>query len=286
MNTLPPDAKVRILSCLVEGMSVRAASRTTGAAKGTILRLIREVGAACEQYQREWLRGLTCEDIQCDEIWSFCYAKAKNVPATMDRDDVGSVWNFVAICRNCKLIPVWLVGNRGIANTRAFMADLKSRLDGRKIQLSTDAMEQYIGGVVHSFNKSEVDYGMIDKEYGAPKNQNARPDTRYSPARLRAVTKRVVIGTPDESRICTSHVERANLTIRMQNRRFTRLTNAHSKRLEMHCYALAITFFHYNFIRKHQSLGGKTPAMAAGITGHAFTVRDMLFVADQYRDAA
>jgi len=192
MNTLSVAAKCQILGCLCEGMSVRATCRATGHVKGTVLRLIREVGAACEEFQRRWLRDLACANIQCDEIWSFCYAKARNVPAPMvDRDDVGSIWNFVAICRDCKLIPVWLVGNRGIANTRAFMADLKSRLDGRKIQLSTDAMEQYIGGVVRSFDASEVDYGMIDKDFSSPRNQNKSPDTRYSPGKLRAATKRV-----------------------------------------------------------------------------------------------
>ncbi len=192
----------------------------------------------------------------------------------------GDVWNYVAICRDCKLIPVWHVGKKSVTDTRTFIADLRSRLVS-KVQLSTDAMNAYETAVVRSFRESEIDYGQIDKDYSSPRGMNSSPDTRYSPARLVSVRKRVVLGDPDEKMICTSHIERANLTIRMQNRRFTRLTNGFSKRILMHRCSLAITFFHYNFIRKHQSLGGKTPAMAAGITDHIWTLRDMLFAADQ-----
>jgi len=286
MNSLSLERKAQILACLTEGMSIRATCRVTGAAKGTVIRLIREVGAACEDYQDRWLRDLTCTQIQCDELWTFCLQKNRRVPR--DQRHIlgkGNVWNYVAICRDCKLIPVWHAGRKSVTDTRTFIADLRSRLTA-KIQLSTDAMNAYETAVVRSFTAAEADYGQIDKDYSSPIGQNKSPDTRYSPGHLVSVTKRTIMGDPDEDMICTSHVERVNLTIRMQNRRFTRLTNGFSKRILMHRCSLAITFFHYNFIRKHQSLGGKTPAMAAGITNHVWTLRDMLFAADQCASAA
>lgn len=286
MNNLSVGEKSRILGCLTEGMSIRATCRVTGHVKGTVARLIREVGAGCDAYQRRWLRDLTCKQIQCDEIWSFCYSKSRNVPIEHRGEfGYGSVWNFVALCRDCKLIPVWHVDFRTVDAARIFIRDLRSRIV-TKIQLSTDALAAYEAGVVSSFREPEIHYGTIDKDFSSPRDQNKSPDTRYSPGKLRACVRRSVIGNPDPKMICTSHIERANLTIRMQNRRFTRLTNGFSKRIEMHRNALAITFFHYNFIRKHQSLGGKTPAMAAGITDHVFSLRDLLFAADQLQVAA
>jgi IS1 family transposase len=285
MNTLSVEQQVRVLNCLVEGNSIRSTVRITGAAKNTVRDLIREVGPACEAFQRAWFRDLTCKRIEADEIWSFCGMKQKNVPSEQrNKGEIGNVWTFVAICPDCKLIPAWRVGNRNLATANKLMADLAGGMRG-KFQLSTDAFESYTSAVVSNFPASMIDYGTIDKEYRSTSDER-KPDRRYSPGTLVSVEKRTVIGDPDEDRICTSIIERANLSIRMTNRRYTRLTNAFSKRVEMHRYSIAMTFFAYNFIKKHGSLKGKTPAMAAGITDHAFTVRDMLFTADQVRVAA
>lgn len=285
MNKLSVEQKCRILNCLIEGMSIRSTVRATGAAKNTVRDLIREVGPACEAVQRAWFRDLTCTRIEADEIWSFCGMKQKNVPDEQrNRGEVGNVWTFVAICPECKLIPTWRVGNRDLDMANALLGDLKAIMAG-KFQLSTDALETYTSAVVNHFKAAEIDYGTIDKDYRSTSDEK-RADRRYSPGALVSVKKRAVIGEPDEAKICTSYVERANLSIRMTNRRFTRLTNAFSKRIEMHRYSIAMTFFAYNLIKKHGSLKGKTPAMAAGITDHAFTVRDMLFAAHQAQRAA
>lgn len=284
MSNLSLEKKSQILACLTDGMSIRATVRVTGAAKNTVRDLIREVGPACEEFQRHWFRDLTCADIQCDEIWAFVGCKQKNMTDERRGGDWGNVWTFTAFCRTCKLLPVWRVGGRDLETTKGFMLDLASRM-ATKFQLSTDAFETYISGVVAAFTKADIDYAMIDKNY-ASSSGSRTADARYSPGRLVSVKKRVVIGEPDDAKICTSHVERSNLNIRMMNRRFTRLTNAFSRRVEMHRYSIALTFFAYNFIRKHSSLGGKTPAMAAGIAAHPFTVRDMLFASDQQSAAA
>jgi IS1 family transposase len=279
MNTISVAQKVRVLNCLIEGNSIRSTVRITGVAKNTIRDLIREVGPACEEFQRTHFRDLTCDRIEADEIWSFCGQKQKTVPAELKNNgEVGNIWTFVAICPVCKLIPTWRVGNRDLETADALLADLHGAMRG-KFQLSTDALDTYTTAVVNNFLASEIDYGTIDKDYRSTSDER-RADRRYSPGALVSVKKRSVIGDPDEAKICTSYIERAKLSIRMTNRRFTRLTNAFSKRIEMHRYSIAMTFFAYNLIKKHRSLGGKTPAMAAGITDHAFTVRDMLFAAN------
>lgn len=284
MNTLSVEQKCRVLSCLVEGMAIRAAVRVTGVAKNTIRDLIREVGPACEAFQRAWFRDLTCKRIEADEIWAFCAKKQKRVKDEEKGSGVGNVWTFVGICPECKLIPVWRVGNRDFESANALMADLAGAMRG-KFQLSTDAFGSYTDAVVNNFRAALIDYGTIDKDYRSTSDEK-RADRRYSPGALVSVKKRAVIGDPDEATICTSIIERMNLNIRMTNRRYTRLTNAFSKRIEMHRYSIAMTFFAYNLIKKHGSLKGKTPAMAAGIADHPFTVRDMLFAADQLALAA
>jgi IS1 family transposase len=287
MNMLSLEEKTRILAALVEGNSIRATVRMTGAAKGTVIRLLREVGAACERFHALWVRDLTCKQIQADEVWSFVHAKDKNLREDLrESREHGSAWTFIALCPDCKLIAAWKLGKRDIATTSRFMGDLARKMRG-KFQLSTDGYETYLSAVVSHFRSTMIDYAMIEKQYGNA-GSNRNPDTRYSPAQVKGVKKRVLIGDPDEDSICTSHVERANLTLRMRNRRFTRLTNGFSKRMENHRYALAIHFFHYNFVRKHQSIK-KTPAQAAGITQNAWTVTDMLLLdawnqADPVRD--
>jgi len=279
MNTLSTELKTAVLNCLIEGNSIRSTVRITGVAKNTVRDLIREVGPACEAFQRTWFRDLTCQRIEADEIWSFVGAKNKNVPdADRNQGAIGSVWTFVAICPVCKLIPTWRIGPRDLATADMLLADLKRAMRG-KFQFSTDALETYTTAIVQNFRATEIDYGTIDKDYRSTSDER-RADRRYSPGALVSTKKRAVIGEPDEAKICTSYIERVNLSIRMTNRRFTRLTNAFSKRVEMHRLSLAMTFFAYNLIKKHRSLGGKTPAMAAGITDHVFTVRDMMFAAD------
>lgn len=279
MNTLSVEQKVRVLNCLIEGNSIRSTVRITGAAKNTVRDLIRQVGPACEAVQRTWFRDLTCARMEADEIWSFCGMKQRNVSDDeRNKGEVGNVWTFVAICPECKLIPAWRVGHRDLTNATALMADLKAAMSG-KFQLSTDGYESYTSAVVSNFKVNEIDFAMIVKDYRTT-SEDRTADRRYSPGALVSVKKRAVIGNPEEDKICTSIIERANLSIRMTNRRFTRLTNAFSKRVEMHRYSIAMTFFAYNLIKKHGSLKGKTPAMAAGITDHAFSVRDMLFAAD------
>ncbi|HKR66649.1 MAG TPA: IS1 family transposase [Thermoanaerobaculia bacterium] len=285
MNTLSVEQKVRVLNCLIEGNSIRSTVRITGAAKNTVRDLIREVGPACEAFQRAYFRDLTCKQVEADEVWSFCGMKQKRVPAEMrDKGEVGNIWTFTAICPDCKLIAAWRVGPRDLATANLIMADLALAMRG-KFQLSTDAYESYTAAVVNNFRAALIDYGTITKEYRSTSDEK-RADRRYSPGRLVSVKKRAIIGDPDEEKICTSIVERMNLSIRMTNRRYTRLTNAFSKRVEMHRHSIAMTFFAYNFIKKHGSLKGKTPAMAAGITDHAFTVRDMLFAADTLSKSA
>lgn len=279
MYTMSIEQKERVLNCLIEGNSIRSTVRITGAAKNTVRDLIREVGPACEAFQRTWFRDLTCKRIEADEIWSFVGRKQKQTPRDQrNKGEIGNVWTFVAICPDCKLIPTWRVGGRDIATANQLLADLHGAMRG-KFQLSTDALEAYTAAVVHNFYASQINCGTINKDYRTTADER-RADRRYSPGRLVSVEKRAIIGDPDEEKICTSQVERVNLSIRMTNRRYTRLTNAFSKRVEMHRYSIAMTFFAYNLIKKHRSLGGKTPAMAAGITDHAFTVRDMLFAAD------
>lgn len=290
MNRLPIEKKIQFLGCIVEGMGVRAACRIAGIAKGTGLRLVREVGAGCEAFQRQWIRDLKTTRVEADEVWSFCYSKEKNVPRNVpkeirDRFGWGDVWTWTAVDSESKLMITWRVGDRMPETAVPFMQDLASRLTNR-IQLSTDGHKVYPNAVEMAFH-ANIDYAMIIKEYAStPGNSDQPAHVRYSPGVCTAVLKKRVQGDPDDDLISTSYVERSNLAIRMLNRRFTRLTNSFSKRIEYHRAALALTFFYYNFCRKHSSLKGKTPAMAAGITTTVWTVRDLLFAADQVIAAA
>lgn len=267
MNRLSTAERARIIACLVEGNSIRATVRMTGYAKNTIVKLLAELGGACSEYMNDHLRDLPCRRVQCDEIWSFCYAKEKNVPADLKGQfGVGDVWTWTAICADTKIVPSFMVGNRDGATAKLFIEDLASRLRGR-IQLSTDGHKPYLEAVEGAFG-CEIDYAMIIKHYGNPPEGTEK---RYSPAECCGTTKTVVTGKPDRKHISTSYVERQNLTMRMGMRRFTRLTNGFSKKVENLAAAVALHFMHYNFVRVHQTLG-MTPAMAAGKSGAPWTV--------------
>ncbi len=274
MNKLSLEKRTQIIRVLVEGNSIRSTCRITGTAKGTVLRLLEEIGKACIEYQDKAMRNLPCKNIQCDEIWSFCYAKQKNVPEDKQGQfGYGDVWTWTAIDAETKLMASWFVGSRDADCAIAFMNDLKSRLAGR-VQLTTDGHKVYLQAVEKAFG-SEIDYAMLVKLYG----QETEPDKRYSPANCIAAEKHVVRGNPDASLVSTSYVERQNLTMRMTMRRFTRLTNAFSKKLENLEYDVALHFMYYNFARIHKSLSNpypQTPAMAAGIENHIWTVEDIV----------
>jgi len=274
MNKLSIEKRARVIRTLVEGNSIRATCRITGTAKGTVTRLFVSVGAACAEYQDTHLRNLQSKNIQCDELWSFCYAKQKNVPEEKrGRFGYGDVWTWVAIDADTKLVPCWLVGLRDAGYAFEFMRDLRSRLANR-VQLTTDGHRVYFNAVEDAFG-AEVDYAMLVKLYG----QEPESEKRYSPAKCIGTNSRVVTGYPDISKISTSFVERQNLTMRMSMRRFTRLTNAFSKKVENLEHTVALHFMYYNFARPHKTLANpypRTPAMAAGITNRIWTIEDIV----------
>ncbi len=275
MNRLSIKERAAIVAALVEGNGIRATCRLTGAAKGTVLKLLADLGTACADYQDAGLRGLPCKRVQIDEIWAFCYAKEKNVPE--DKRGVfgyGDVWTFVAICRDTKLVPCWmLTAIRDRAEAVEFLKDLRRRVSGR-VQISSDGHGMYADAVEAVFGEL-VDYGQIVKEYGTDATE-----TRYSPAKCLSVKRQKVLGDPDMRAVSTSHVERQNLTMRMGMRRFTRLTNGFSKKLANLEAAVALHFLWYNFGRPHASLGGKTPAQAAGIDRYRWTAEDVAALLD------
>jgi len=274
MNRLSIERRAKVIAALVEGNSIRATCRMTGTAKGTVIRLLAEVGKACAEYQDKRLRNLPCKHIQCDEIWSFCYAKQKNVPEDKQgRLGYGDVWTWTAIDADTKLVPSWLVGLRDASCGYAFMKDLKSRLANR-VQLTTDGHKVYLWAVEDTFG-AEVDYAMLVKLYG----KEIDSETRYSPAKCIGADPHIIQGNPDPSLISTSFVERQNLTMRMSMRRFTRLTNAFSKKIENLEHAVALHFMYYNFARPHKTLANPyptTPAMASGISDHIWTIKEIL----------
>lgn len=275
MNKLPPEKRAAVLTCLVDGNSIRATSRITGCAKGTIIRLLESAGTVCAEYQDAVLRNLPCRRIQADEIWSFVYGKDRNItPEIRDHQAslVGSCWTWTAICSESKLMVSWYVGSRDDFSAGEFVRDLASRLP-RRIQLTTDGLRLYINAVEGAFG-GEIDYAMLTKLYG-PSGNDKSAETRYSPGRIKGVEEAIISGNPDLRHVSTSFVERSNLTMRMSMRRFTRLTNGFSKKFENHCHAVSLHMFWYNFIRVHQTTG-KTPAMAAKVTDRIWTMRDVV----------
>src|SRR5229473_1080110 len=270
MNKLTNERRAQIIAALVEGNSLRATARMTGVAFNTVLKLLPEIGQACEEYQRRVFRNLPCKRIQCDEIWSFCYAKDKNVPADKrGQFGFGDVWTWVALCADTKLVVTWAIGTRGAGTAYEFMHDLAQRLANR-VQLTTDGHRVYLQAVESAFG-SEIDYAMLVKLYG----NDRESETRYSPAECIGCRSVAITGNPKPKDISTSFVERQNLTMRMQMRRFTRLTNAFSKKIENHANAVELHFMFYNFCRIHKTLR-VTPAMAAGITNKLWTLEEVV----------
>jgi IS1 family transposase len=274
MNKLNRERQVQVVKALVEGNGINGIVRMTGVAKNTVLKLLADLGYACLKYQNEHLRNLELNKIQCDEIWEFCYAKEKNVPAKhKGKFGYGDIWTFVAIDAETKLVPCWLVGYRDAKHATEFTNDLKERLVNR-VQLTTDGHKMYLEAVENTFGHA-VDYGQLVKMYG----QDTESEKRYSPAKCIGAEKHVIQGNPDVKAISTSYIERQNLTMRMGMRRFTRLTNGFSKKVENHMYAVALHFMFYNFAKTHKSLKNpydRTPAMAAGLTGHIWTIEEIV----------
>jgi IS1 family transposase len=270
MNKLTKEKQRQVVAALVEGNSIRATCRMTGVAKGTVLKLLVDLGRVCAEYQDKTLRNLTCKKIQIDEIWAFVYAKEKNLPKDKEGQfGYGDVWTFTAIDAESKLVPTWHIGNRNIADATIFMKDLASRLKN-KVQLTTDGHKMYLEAVEDAFG-ADVDFSQLVKIYG--KSEEA--ETRYSPAKCIGAEKHKINGNPDDDSISTSYVERQNLTMRMGMRRFTRLTNGFSKKALNLFYAESLYFMYYNFCRIHQTLR-MTPAMKAGVTDRLWEIEDIL----------
>lgn len=276
MNKLSTEDRARILACLVEGNSIRATCRMTGAAKNTVVKLLVDAGKACSEYQDKAFVNLKSKRIQCDEIWSFVGCKEKNATAAHKRDRCGDVWTWTALDPDTKLVPCWFVGSRDAGCAYHFMHDLAARLDTR-VQLTTDGHKAYLSAVEDAFG-TNIDYAMLVKIYG---NEHQKgPEVRYSPAVCMGAKKAVISGRPDFAHVSTSMTERNNLTMRMSMRRFTRLTNAFSKKIENHEHAIALHFMHYNFCRIHQTLR-VTPAMEAGVSKKVWEISDIVALIDQ-----
>jgi IS1 family transposase len=276
MNKLPIVKRAQILGMMVEGVSIRAISRMTGASKNTIVKLLADAGQACSEYQDRTLVNLPSKRSHADEIWSFVHAKQKNVPQEMrGQFGAGDVWTWTAFCADTKLVPSWYVGTRDADAAYRFMSDLASRLANR-VQLTTNGHAAYLSAVDGAFEHN-IDYAILVKKYGtAPEAEK-----RYSPPICLGTDRTVIRGRPDPEHINTSYVERQNLSMRMGIRRVTRLTNAFSKKLENHIHALSIYFMHYNFVRIHQTLRC-TPAMEAKVSDRLWSLEDIVALVDEW----
>ena len=284
MNKLATNTRAQIVSCLVEGNSIRSTARITGVSKNTVIKLLRDLGQVCSEYQNKVLRDLPCKRIECDEIWSFVQKKQKNLPELPEGQDrhsfgIGDVWTFTAICPDTKIVPTWLVGSRDSGCAYEFMTDLSERLANR-VQLTTDGHKMYLEAVEGAFG-ADIDYSMLHKLYGA----DPEPDKRYSPAKCIGVTHQPIMGDPDPDHVSTSIVERQNLNMRMSMRRFTRLTNAFSKKVENLAHAVSLHFMFYNFGRIHRSLR-VTPAMEAGVSDHVWSIEEIAGLLDKKEQEA
>jgi IS1 family transposase len=270
MNKLSTAERCQVIAAFVEGNSVNSTCRLTGRSKHTVLKLLADMGEACQKFHDEKVRGLACKRVQCDELWAFCHSKQKNVsPEHEGQFGYGDVWTWTAMDSDTKLMISWLVGLRDAVYAVRFMRDVADRLINR-IQLTTDGLRSYLIAVDYAFG-DDIDYAQLVKIYGPDRST----PTRYSPPQLTAVELNVRKGDPDERHISTSHIERSNLTVRMMSRRFTRLTNGFSKKVENMKHAVALTFTYYNFCRVHQTLR-VTPAMEAKIADHVWEIEELV----------
>jgi IS1 family transposase len=271
MNKLPLAKRVLILNMLVEGSSLRSISRVADVSINTVTKLLEDAGETCLAMHDELVRGVKSERIQADEIWSFCYAKQRNLANVKASPEyAGDVWTWTALDADTKLMVSYFVGDRSGQSAAIFMDDLRERVSSERLQITTDGHSAYLRAVDDAFG-IDADYAMIDKIY---KSDTKLGQARYSPPICAGTKKKVIEGNPDPAHISTSYAERANLSIRMQNRRFTRLTNAFSKKLDNHIHALALYFAFYNFVRIHKTLK-VTPAMAAGISDKLWSMEDI-----------
>jgi IS1 family transposase len=279
MNKLGRDKRTQILHLLCEGNSMRATARLADVAFNSVVKLLVEAGKACSDYQDRTFRELPCKRLQLDEIWSFVYAKAKNLPDAKAAPEIaGDVWTWVAIDADTKLVPSWLVGDRSGETAKVFVSDLAARLAGR-VQVTTDGHKAYLEAIDAAFG-IDVDYAVLEKIYASP----VEGQKRYSPPVCVGAKRNEIMGRPDQDHVSTSFVERQNLTMRMSMRRFTRLTNAFSKKVENHAYAISLHYMHYNFVRQHKTLR-ISPAMAAGVSDRLWSVSDIVDVVDAWETA-
>jgi IS1 family transposase len=279
MNKLSTEERTQVVAALVEGNSLRAITRMTGVHRTTVMKLLADLGRVCSIYQDRAFRNLGCKRTECDEIWSFVGAKQKNASEEKKAKGWGDVWTWTALDADTKLIPCWYVGTRDAGAAYHFMHDLAARLSNR-VQLTTDGHNAYLTAVADAFG-TDIDYAQLIKTYG----EGPKTEARYSPTQCMGARKAVITGSPSMKHVSTSYVERANLTIRMGMRRFTRLTNAFSKKVENHEHAIALHFMHYNFCRVHQSLRC-TPAMEAGVSDHVWSLEEVIRLLDTALESA
>jgi IS1 family transposase len=282
MNKLPIAKRTQIIGCLVEGMSLRAVSRIADVSINTVTKLLVDVGKACQTFHDENVHSLTTKYVECDEIWSFVGKKESHVKPEDKGTGIGDVWTWTAIDADSKVIVSYYVGDRTSESAIDFLNDLKGRLANR-VQLTTDGLKLYIDAVGKTFGRRHIDYAQIRKIYesDSPKGYKRveRAEARYSPPACTGVEVTQICGDPYLDRVSTSYVERQNLTMRMHMRRFTRLTNAFSKKMENHCYAIALHFVYYNFCKIHKTLR-VTPAMQAGLTKDVMSIEDIVRLTD------
>jgi IS1 family transposase len=273
MNKLTTSKRVQVLQMLCEGSSMRSISRVVDVSINTVTKLLVDAGTACAAYHDANVKGLHSKRVQCDEIWAYYYCKAKTANS-IKKEDAGDVWTWTALDADNKLIISYMIGNRDADSAKALIEDLRNRL-AVKTQITTDGHRAYLEAIESTFG-SDVDYGMLNKLYGA----SDEGEKRYSPAKCIGSKKEIIQGAPDPKHISTSYIERSNLTVRMGIRRFTRLTNAFSKKLENHYHALALYFMFYNFVRIHKTLR-VSPAMSAGLTDKLWSMEDIVNLIDE-----